>query len=281
MSSLREALHKFDQLTDEHSRRPVPESKTVSGIQIGLLCIGISITLPGLYSGGELGQNLGLADGILASLLGGLILSIMSVPAAIVGVKTRLSSYMVIEHVFGRHGAKPINLVFGLVLLGWYAVTAELFGRTLFLTAQEYTTLSMPEWQFTIASSTLVVATSIFGFKAIDRLAIVAVPLLLLFLVYVAYLSLEHKPVQSYWTIDKQAIDMSAAISAVVGTMIVNVVLMPDLSRYARTVKNSVTASFLGNGFGSAISMMLAMVPALAFNELDPMKYMAILGLTG
>ena len=74
---------------------------------------------------------------IVAALLGALILSLMSVPAAIVGQRTRLSSYMIIEHTFGYAGAKFVNFWFGVFLLGWYAVTAELFGRTLYLAAGE------------------------------------------------------------------------------------------------------------------------------------------------
>ena len=41
-------------------------------------------------------------------------------------------------------------------------------------------------------------------------------------------------------------IDMPTAISAVVGAAIVGVVLTPDLTRYARNVRDCVTASFMG-----------------------------------
>ena len=36
-----------------------------------------------------------------------------------------------------------------------------------------------------------------------------------------------------------------------------------------------------GNGIGAGAALVLAMIPALAFGEQDPMKYMAALGLTG
>ena len=156
--------------SDASSRTPVAESEAVSGFQIGVVIIGISITLPLMYSAGELANGIGLSNALIAVVIGALILSLMSVPASIVGVKTRLSSYMIVEHTFGYAGAKFVNFWFGILLLGWYAVTAELFGRTLFLAAGDLTSLTLAEPVYTVLSSALVTVTTIYGFKAIDRL---------------------------------------------------------------------------------------------------------------
>jgi len=94
---------------DGSARTPVAESEAVSGFQIGVVIIGISITLPLMYSAGELVRGIGLSKAIIAVVVGALILSLMSVPASIVGVKTRLSSYMIVEHTFGYIGAKFVN----------------------------------------------------------------------------------------------------------------------------------------------------------------------------
>lgn len=266
---------------DASSRTPVEESETVSGLQIGIVLIGISITLPLMYSAGELAQGIGLSKAIIATLSGALILSLLSIPAAIVGVRTRLSSYMIIEHTFGFAGAKFINFWFGIFLLGWYAVTAELFGRTLFLAAGELTSLAIPEWAYTVMSSALVTVTTIYGFKAIDRLALVAVPFLLLALLAVVMLSLRQTPFSELLQIRGEGIDMPTAISAVVGAAIVGVVLTPDLTRYARNVRDCITASFIGQGGGMTIAYVVGMIPVLVWNELEPMNYMFLIGYGG
>ena len=266
---------------DASSRIPVDESEAVSGFQIGVVLIGISITLPLMYSAGEVVQGIGLSKAIIATLTGALILSLMSIPAAIVGVKSRLSSYMIIEHTFGYAGAKFVNFWFGIFLLGWYAVTAELFGRTLFLAATELTTFVIPEWGYTVLSSALVTVTTIYGFKAIDRLALVAVPFLLFALIAVAVFSLQKTSFSDLLLIEGEGIDMPTAISAVVGAAIVGVVLTPDLTRYARNVRDCITASFLGQGGGMTIAYVFGMIPVLVWNELEPMKYMFLIGFGG
>ena len=267
--------------SDASSRTPVDDSETVSGFQIGVVMIGISITLPLLYSAGELVQGIGLSKAIVAALSGALILSLMSIPAAIVGARTRLSSYMIVEHTFGFVGAKFVNFWFGIFLLGWYAVTAELFGRTLFLAAGELTTIVIPQWAFTVLSSALVTLTTVYGFKAIDRLALVAVPFLLLALMAVVVLSLRQTSFSDLLLIKGEGIDMPTAISAVVGAAIVGVVLTPDLTRYARNTRDCIVASFLGQGGGMSIAYITGMIPVLVWNELDPMTYMFMIGFGG
>ena len=264
--------------SDASARTPVADAETVSGFQVGIVIVGISITLPLLYSAGELVRGIGLSRAMIASVAGALILSIMSVPAAVVGARTRLSSYMIIEHTFGFAGAKFVNFWFGLFLLGWYAVTAELFGRTLFLAAGELTALTMPEWPYTVVSSAVVTITTIYGFKAIDRLALVAVPFLLLALIAVVVKSLQQTSFSDLLLIEGAGIDMPTAISAVVGAAIVGVVLMPDLTRYTRNTRDCITASFLGQGGGITIAYILGMIPVLVWNELEPMTYMLVMG---
>jgi cytosine permease len=70
-------------------------------------------------------------------------------------------------------------------------------------------------------------------------------------------------------------------VSTVIGSLIVGVVLMPDLSRYARSVKDCVSASVLGNGVGNCFSMLMGVAPAIVTGLLDPMAYMIALGLVG
>ena len=263
---------------DASSRTPVDPAEAVSGFQIGIVLIGISITLPLMYSAGELAQGTGLGKAMIAAITGALILSLLSVPAAIVGARTRLSSYMIIEHTFGYVGAKFINFWFALFLLGWYAVTAELFGRTLYLAAGELGSLAVPEWAFTVISSAIVTVTTIYGFRAIDRLALIAVPFLLLSLVAVVVLSLRKTPFSELLAIEGEGITMPTAISAVVGAAIVGVVLTPDLTRYARNTRDCVVASFLGQGGGMSIAYIFGMIPVLAWNELEPMTYMFMMG---
>jgi len=282
MTWMRDALRRLDGIAQAHSTTPVPADQTVPGYRIALICIGVSFTLTGLYAGSILAATLGLRIGILAVVIGSALLTVMSLPAAVLGARTRLSTYMIVTRVFGATGSKLVNAVLAVVLLGWYAVTAELFGRTFYLTvASSFPSLALPQCVYTIACSGIVMATTIFGFRAIDRLSLAIAPLLVLLTGYVAWRSLAHASWGTLMAIPGTHVNLRTGISAVIGGMIVNVVLMPDITRYARSTFDCAVISLTGNGIGAGGALVLAMIPALAFGEQDPMKYMAALGLVG
>jgi len=275
-------LSEFTEYFDESARIPVREDETVSGWSVGMVIFGICLTLPTLYTGAISAEQLGFIGTAKAVGLASLVLSIMSIPAAIVGAETRLSSYLIIEFVFGRRGSDFVNALLGLTLLGWFAVTAGFFGETLAIAFKEMFAVSPPTWLLTLISSVLILITTIFGFKAIDRLALFAVPLLILFLLYVSNLSLADSSWETVFSTEgSNPAYFSTAVSTVIGSLIVGVVLMPDLSRYARSVKDCVSASVLGNGVGNCFSMLMGVAPAIVTGLLDPMAYMIALGLVG
>ena len=275
-------MSEFTEYFDESARIPVREDETVSGWSVGMVIFGICLTLPTLYTGAITAEQLGFIGTAKAVGLASLVLSIMSIPAAIVGAETRLSSYLIIEFVFGRRGSDFVNALLGLTLLGWFAVTAGFFGETLAIAFEEMFAVSPPTWLLTLISSVLILITTIFGFKAIDRLALFAVPLLILFLLYVSSLSLAGSSWETVLSTEgSNPAYFSTAVSTVIGSLIVGVVLMPDLSRYARSVKDCVSASVLGNGVGNCFSMLMGVAPAIVTGLLDPMAYMIALGLVG
>ena len=280
LSPLGRLLRHIERVAPSHTVLPVPTEESVPGYRVAIVCVGIAFTLTGLYMGSEIAAELGWRRGVLAAVVGSVILAAMSIPAAVVGAQTRLSTYMIVRHVFGANGSRIVNAVLALVLVGWYAVTAELFGRTCYLTVQQYLPHSqVPMAAYTIGCSLLVVATTVFGFRALDRLSLLVAPLLVALTAWVAFRSLGHASWQSVASSTGTAPDLGRGISAVVGGMIVNVVLMPDLTRYSRTVLDCALISVVGNGVANGVMLVLAMIPAIAFGELDPMKYMALLGL--
>jgi len=276
----RRLLQRLEQVAPAHSMQPVPDAESVPGYRVAVVCVGIAFTLTGLYMGAEIGLEMGWHRGVYAAIVGSLILAVMSIPAAIVGARTRLSTYMIVRNVFGLGGSRAVNFVLALVLIGWYAVTAELFGRTCYLTVVEYFPhVTLSAHLYTIAASLLVTATTVFGFRALDKLSMLVAPLLVALTVFVAHESIGHASWAAIAASAGTDADLGRGISAVVGGMIVNVVLMPDLTRYSRTALDCAMISVTGNGVANGVMLVLAMIPALAFAQQDPMKYMAVLNL--
>jgi cytosine permease len=66
-----------EQEIDDYTRTKVPENKTVHGIKIASIIVGIGVTLPTFYVGGEVAQAIGLSKSIWVFFLVNLVLGVL------------------------------------------------------------------------------------------------------------------------------------------------------------------------------------------------------------
>ena len=267
-------------IPDDYSRTKVPESKTVKGIQIASIIVGIGVTLPTFYVGGEVAQAIGLLKSLWLFILVNLVLGVLCGVTAIIGNRTRLSTYMLLHFSFGRKGTLFINFLIGITLLGWYAVTVEIFGEALTDAFKHLLDLNVPISISIVLGSILMTLTAIYGFKIIECFSAIAVPLMIIFLIYVLYITIDSQSIESLLNIKgNDNMTIIEAISAIVGLTILTPVLMPDFSRFARTDKDSLI-SVLALVVGFPIILLAGAIPSLITGEIDIMKIMISLSLT-
>ena len=265
---------------NDYTITKVPENKTVHGINIAAIIVGIGVTLPTFYVGGEVAQAIGLSKSLWVFILVNLVLGILCGITAIIGNRTRLSTYMLLHFSFGKKGTLFINCLIGITLLGWYAVTVEIFGEALTDSFKHLLGINVPISISIIGGSILMTITAIFGFKIVERFSVLTVPLLIVFLIYVLYSTIDSQSIESILNIKGNAsLSITEAISAIVGLTILTPVLMPDFSRFARTDKDSLI-SVLALVIGFPIILLAGAIPSLMTGEIDIMKIMISLSLT-
>lgn len=269
-----------EQITEDYSRSKVPENKTVTGIHIASIIVGIGVTLPVFFVGSEVTQAVGLSNASLIFFGVCIVLSLLCGITAIIGNRSRLSTYMLLHFSFGTKGTKIVNLLIAITLLGWYAVTVEIFGQALTDAFKQLLNFNFPLPLSIIIGSILMTLTSIFGFKIIERFSSIAVPLMLIFVAYVLYVAIGNNNISSFLSDSGNgSMNIIQAISAVVGMVILTPVLMPDYSRFARTDKDSII-SVLGLTVGFPLVLLAGGIPSLITGEIDIMKIMIGLSLT-
>ncbi len=84
-------------LFEDYATEPVPPHIRVNGFRIALINCGLALSLSGLILGVELSASLGLAASTVAFVAGGIVLALIAAITGYIGVKVRLSSYMIIR----------------------------------------------------------------------------------------------------------------------------------------------------------------------------------------
>tara|TARA_B100001939_G_scaffold188992_1_gene162736 strand:- start:10428 stop:11747 length:1320 start_codon:yes stop_codon:yes gene_type:complete len=265
--------------TEDFAQSQVPEDHTYSGVHIALIIIGGTIGMAVFLMAAQVGSALGIHKAALAFVSGSLILGILGALTSYVGAKSRYSTYMLAEFAFGRKGALWVNALIALTLIGWYGVISNVFGQAASFVLADLYGIELPVWLFILLGSALMIGVTLSGFQGIDKLALYLVPFMVAFIGYAAWLSWGDVKSWTQPVANTPPISFSWAVSAVVGTYIVGVIIQPDYSRFARNVTHAVWAAFLALGLTFPLILFLTAVPSGATGESDLIGIMIAIGI--
>ncbi|MCR8924222.1 cytosine permease [Dasania sp. GY-MA-18] len=270
----------IEDLLEDYATSPVPEGIAVGGLRISMINTALTFSLPGLVTGVAIGTSLGLIDALIAFVAGGLILALFGFITGLVGVRNRLSSYMLIRLSFGEKGSQLVNICIAFSMFGWFGVNVYLFGDAGAGLWALFAEQALPSWIFVLLGGVLMTAAAIVGFKSIQKLSAVVVPLQIIIFSVLVFNTLSHVDLGELVARPIVAnMSMGAAISAVVGSFMVAALVMPDFTRYGKTTADAAMASFIPYLFMATIVYVGSALAALWLLETDILKLLVAAGL--
>ncbi len=265
---------------DSHASGPLPEHLTVAGWRVALIIASFTFSLPGFLNSAQTGLALGLHHAVLAALLAGLILCAGACLTSIISVRTRLTTYVLVQQSFGLWGAALVNIVIGIVHFCWLGVNLSFFGDAMVAAAREGYGIPGTFSLFVVIGSILITATTIYGFRTLDRLALVAVPFVAIILFIVCVRALDGQTVSLAPVANPPApMSFGIALSALVGGNMLTVAAMPDLARFIRTERGAVSAMLLSFPLAAPVLMLVSALIALSTGRTDIMELVVGMGL--
>ncbi|MEW8960093.1 MAG: cytosine permease, partial [Moorella sp. (in: firmicutes)] len=175
-------------VTGDYARHCVPQEKRKDVFSIAMVTAGFTICMSGLFTGAAMAKGMSLGEAILANIVGNIILAAYSGLTAAIGAKYGVSSTMLCRHAFGRQGAIIIGLLWAITLTGWYSVQSGFFGQTI------NALLPNAGWISSVRVATLwggllMMLTAVMGFRGLQILSNIGIPLLLIVASYGIWLS--------------------------------------------------------------------------------------------
>lgn len=267
--------------TTDYEHGVVPVDQRKSWLSIAFVWIAIGIDLSGAFLGVALASGMAFWPAIGATMLGSLLLGLLAMGCAFVGASTGLSTAMISRAVFGRIGGAVLALAISISLVGWFAVQAGFFGSNAQIAFTEFTGLDVPVQVFSGIGGVLMALTAFWGYRSINRLSSLAVPLLLLLLVVGVVVAFVSRGPSGLDAAVEATFTFGGAVSLVMGIFILGVVLAPDMARWAKTPKQAMAAGFVGFFFGNSIILVVAILLARIMKESELMSMYFALSLGG
>jgi len=232
--------------SSEFSAKPIPSNQLVAWPKVAAIAGMVSFSLPNFVTGLELAHGMAAKDALIAIFWGSVILTIVGAIMGALGARTRLSSYLLVRIAFGDRGAAIVNIAFAISLLGWFGVNINLFTEAVAKLSLAMFGSSPATLWLSILASLCMTVTTVIGFRAINALSLVLVPVLAVVTVLFAQAALESQSLREILALDKDAtISIGDGISAMVGAIIIGAIILPDITRFIRRWRGAVYTAVL------------------------------------
>jgi cytosine permease len=256
-------------LVERSPQRPVERDDQRSWFFLAAIQVGITICVPLFALGGQLGQHSRFTSLIPAVICGALIACLFAILTGIVGVRARVPTAVLMRRAFGEAGGKAVAGILILTLFGWFGVQTEMLVDSIRMLLASSLGLTMPRLALTIACGAIMSSTAIIGFRALGKIAYVAVPLLLAVITVPTYIAVAtHKvapllsaaPASSPYT-------FGLIVSIISGGHMVAVTVAPDVTRFLRSPRDVVVGMLVSLGCALPVLLLLSALLAVIYGN--------------
>ncbi|OLR56179.1 thiamine permease [Hornefia porci] len=263
---------------NDNATRRVPEDEKKGFLSIAFVAAGYCICMSGLYTGSAIAFGMTFKNALIAVVIGNIILSLYGGAIGAAGAKEGVASAMLARHSFGREGSKFIGILLAVVMLGWFAVQVGFFGSTM---AALFPNAGVITQKYVAAGwgGILMMITAYFGYKGLNALSYVAVPLIAILATVGSVIAVENAGGLS--TIlniaPNKPMTIGAAVVTIVGSFAGGAAAQSDITRYAKTPKTAWAGTIFGYLIANSFVILAGYIIAASTGESDlPVAFLAM-----
>ena len=232
-----------------------------------------------MFAGGKLGMAFNFVDMLWIAAIGNSLLALYAAALALIAARSGLNTVLMGRFCFGEAGSRLSDFLLGFAELGWYAwgtaTVAIVLVKMLGLT-EGLTTPLMILFGFGFCMTALI------GFKGLDVLSRVSVPLMFILLLVSMYIATQHvgglKGLAA--VIPHETMTISAAITMVFGTFASGATQATNWTRLSRSGRIAVIASVVSFLLGNGLMVVAGAWCAMVYQQADIVEVMMLQGLS-
>jgi cytosine permease len=230
------------ELESEFEHEPVPPSHRKSTVSVAAVWFGFPMILTCAVFGGIITALLGFQRGVLAIILGNVILMLYVGALSYLSGESGLNFALVASRVFGRYGYAVASGFLATIVVGWFAFQTGLTGLTV------HQSFGWNEKLVTLLAGILFIAITFIGIRALSLLGMVAAPLFLISAAVALWLIARSGGLGGVWnykgvTSGAGSLSIGAAITLVVATFVDSGTMTGDFTRWAKNGRSAVLAA--------------------------------------
>ena len=262
---------------DDYALARIPIEERRPMWEVFMIRFGAVVTLSQFILGAALGYGMTLKDALLATILGSVLLEIISFLNGVAGAWEGLSTSLLTRWTgFGRLGSSLIGLIVGISCIGWFGIQNTIFAQGI---SQAFGG-AINTKIMSVITGILITLLVVYGYRMLSYTANIAVPGFLLAVGIATYHLLSKYDFNTLVTSPPPGtpLNFGVAVTMVAGGFMVGAVITPDLSRYNRNAKDVFLMTLLSIFAGELFITFIAVLMSHAVKSSDVITIMLNLG---
>ncbi|MFP3713889.1 cytosine permease [Puerhibacterium sp. TATVAM-FAB25] len=256
----------------------VPAARRRGPAAVTIVMAGFCFFTPTMVTGGQVAGALDFPVFLAAAAAASLILAVYIGALGLIAARTGLSTVLTARLVLGRAGGKWASILLGGTQVGWYGITIAVLGD-LFGAALGWETT----WPVVVAGGVLMAVTAYRGFRGIELLSWISVPLML---VLCAWMTVRSFDEAGGWagllgTSGDGSMPLATAMTMLVATFVSGGTQVGNWARFSTPRMSSFWMIVAGVGVIQAAMLFFGGVGSAAFGIPDFSELLLSMGLVG
>ncbi|WP_407633261.1 cytosine permease [Lacticaseibacillus paracasei] len=238
---------------------------------LAMILCGALVSIPSLILGGSLVAGMSLPVAILTGLAGYSFIVLMMVSQGMQSVDQGKPAVVVAQQVFGKTGSsKVISIIIAIAALGWFGIQANVGGLAV-ANLLTYLGLPIPTWLASLLTGLLMVVTAMYGVKLIRLLAYVAVPYLIIVILYGLWFAFAKQDAAATIAAYHPSGTLSFVngFSSTVGSFAMAGVIVGDYAQFSKRRSDVVKAAVFGVIPAGVLMIAVGAILTIAFKSTD------------
>lgn len=269
-------------LMNEHDESPLtetPDTQRKGFLPITLVLFSFTFFTGTMFAGGKIGVAFEFIDILWITAIGNLLLALYAASLGLISARSGLNTVLMGRFCFGNLGSKLSDFLLGFAELGWFA------WGTATLAISLAKIIHLPEaWNiplmvmFGLGFS----ITALIGFKGLEYLSRVSIPLMFLLLLGSIYLA--TKEIGGWEGLNSvqpmESLTYATAITMVFGTFASGATQITNWTRMAKSSRVAVWACLISFVIGNGLMVLAGAWMAIVYQQSDIVEVLILQGLS-
>ncbi|MFZ4832454.1 purine-cytosine permease family protein [Rouxiella sp. Mn2063] len=251
---------------NEYEHQPVPASARKSLFSVAVVWSGFPMVMVGAFVGAQIVTSLGFLKGMLAIVLGNIVLATYVACLSALAAKDGKTFAFSCQSIFGNVGAKVIAVFLAGLVVGWFAVQTGLAGHGL------NTLLGLPlAWSVAVIGAVFT-TLSMAGMKMLKPISIISITLFIITGIISLVLNFQHHQwgeILNYQPAGGHSLALGIGVTMAISVFVDSGTLTADFTRWSKTPTQAVIASLCAFPCANILPMLLGGLVAASGEAVD------------